>query len=566
MAGINKVRQFGNRTIPTLKDKVPYSDIVNDVTTGGTQKPLSAQMGKDLNTKVSQEVADRQQAILDLKGGVTPANSTLKKLEDNVNLEIQNRKDAITQEVSDRDAAIAAEANLRTQEAKSLKGFLESQIGNVASDLLTSNKQAGTALSLAKTELSNEINQLDTEVANNDTASVERDSTLTKAIEELTTTVETNRQTAANTLSTEATTRADADTALSSRLAAIESVVTAGVAWKGSLADMTALDGLDESVVAAGQAYYVTAEKDVFVVLADPGGDYKPSSWTSKSFLKIADFKELSGLVTAEKNRAVAEEARLEAAINAEVATRVSEIARLEGLINSEATTRKIADETLQGNIDTETTARTNADKAIEEAYKAAATALGARVDKEVQDRATAVADETQRATTQEQFINNKLDQEIQDRKDTITKEVDDRTKADEALDARLDTLEADKSTAGSVANAEHNARVYADLWIPQLKMEGLDGNLAVVADAITVTYAPMPDGVLTGEVIVYGGDNDSEAIAVNISNIQGSSISLDVVTPGEFDGKRAKVHYLFREGDQAGAGMGVAGEGGAGA
>ena len=33
-------------------------------------------------------------------------------------------------------------------------------------------------------------------------------------------------------------------------------------------------------------------DKDVYVVVDGTAGDHKPASWTTKSFLKIADFAE----------------------------------------------------------------------------------------------------------------------------------------------------------------------------------------------------------------------------------------------------------------------------------
>jgi len=100
-------------------------------------------------------------------------------------------------------------------------------------------------------------------------------------------------------LESEASTRASADSALSGRLDTVEAGLTAGVVWKASVANLAALDALVEANITNGWAYYVQATKDVYVKVAT-AGDYQPSGWVTAGFLKIADFTEISGLVTAE--------------------------------------------------------------------------------------------------------------------------------------------------------------------------------------------------------------------------------------------------------------------------
>lgn len=701
---IQKIRQYGNRAIPTLKDKLEFVDIVNDVTTGGTTVPLSAEMGKSLKSDVNQEISDRSQAIVDLKGGVTPANATLGKIEINLNQEIADRTqadsdalvqstadikvesdralaaelvltNAVAKEISDRDIAVVAEKN----RAVIAEGTLQTNLNTVesaykAADVVTTKKinddvsaeasaratedtridtalvkeigdresaitqeisdrdaailietnRAKGAESILSTAVSNEANRADlAEVA------------LSGRVDTLTTTVSTNKTAIDGALASEVANRISADDAHSTRLAAIEGGLVAGVIWKGSVATLGDIDALAEADLSAGWAYYVSDEKDVYVVLPDNGGDYVPSTFTTKSFLKIADFKELTGLVNTEKARALGQEAVITGNLSTEVSTRSSEITRVEGLISSEESTRiseiirvegivsanlsthaneldaevlraDTAEKLVQSNLDTVEQNYKASDVAMEIAYKASDLALKTAyelADTNLQDNIdalsastdTAVATEKSRALTAELVLRNDLAQEVTDRGVAVVAEKDRaelaesilrsdlvdeiaNRKADvdteevraiaaeNALDVRLDVVEGDKTVVGSIAKAEQDAKEYTDKWTPMMKLEGANGQLTVVGDSITVSYAPMNDGVIFGEVIVYGGDNDSEAIAVSVSNITGSSITLDVVTAGEFDGKNCKVQYMFREGDQVGAGMGVAGENGAGA
>jgi len=700
---IQKVRQYGNRVIPTLKDKVEFVDIINDVTTGGTAVPLSAEMGKTLKSNVNQEITDRGQAIIDLKGGVSVTNATLGKIEINLNQEIQDRKggdiDAryaaqtgitsekdraeaaelvlrndLATEVINRDGAVVAEGN----RAKLAEGVLQDNINTVesnykASDITLTEKvdsdiaseklaretedlrldsKIDTEIADRKSAISKEISDRDTAISLETTRATGAESTLGVALDNETLrannsetalggridtvidTVSNNKSSIDTALATEVSDRISADNAHSSRLTAIEGGLVAGVIWKGSVTTLADIDALVEADLESGWAFYVSDEKDVYVVLPDNGGDYVPSTFTNKSFLKIADFKELTGLVTAEKNRAQNAESVLTSAISSEVSSRENEITRTEGLISAEVSTRKsevtrveaviaanlathtselnsekersiAADTVLQGNINAVengykdadvamTTAYRAADTAMETAYKAADTVLQGKLDSAIAVSAKAVADETARAKASEAVIVDSVTQEVADRKaevlvekeraiaaegiltDNLATETANRitavdtensraTSAESALDLRLDVIEGDKTTIGSVAKAEYDSKVYADKWMPMIKLEGANGQLSVVGDTITVSYAPMNDGVIMGEVVVYGGDNDSEAIAVSVSNITGTSITLDVVTAGEFDGKNCKVQYMFREGDQVGAGMGVAGENGAG-
>lgn len=632
---VNKIRQFGNRTIPTLKDKIPFTDIINDTTTGGTLKPLSAEQGKSLQGGLNQEVADRTQAIIDLKDGVAVDGNTLNKLNLKINQEASDRAAAIAQEVVDRDAAILVETTraqaeearidatiisnnatltsaintekLRAQgEESRIEGRLDSEIATRTSEIGILNGDSTVAgsvdqkISVEAAARTTADGVLQTNIDNEESRALAAEGVLTSNLATLTATVATNNTTITSALNTEITNRTSADTALSNRIYAIESGLVAGVMWKGAVADLAALDALVEGDLTSGWAYYVQSEKDVYVVLPDVNGDHIPSTWTTKSFLKIADFAELTGLVNAEKSRAIAVETTLSTSLSSEVTTRTTEIARVDSDIATEITNRTTADTALGNRIDAEESARIAADSALDTAYKAADTVLDGRITTEIANRIADVDSEEARATAAENALDSRVT--IIEGDDTtvgsiayavktettralaaeaanaglISTETAARIAADSAesaariaadtdLDARLDIIEGDKTVAGSVANARQLAQEYFDKWAPQAKLEGMGGTLTVVGDTITTVYVPMVDGVINGEVVVYAGDGDTEAVAVNVANISGNSITLDVVTSGEFDGKVCKVHYFYREGDQVGAGVGVAGENGAG-
>ena len=108
-----------------------------------------------------------------------------------------------------------------------------------------------------------------------------------------------------------------AETALDGRLDVIEAGLVSGIFWKASfdtLAELESALSTNESTIEAGWAYYVKSENDGYVVVAENDGDYVPTSWTSKSLIKFADYTELSGLVNTERDRAIAAEGVLTSA------------------------------------------------------------------------------------------------------------------------------------------------------------------------------------------------------------------------------------------------------------
>lgn len=145
--------------------------------------------------------------------------------------------------------------------------------------------------------------------------------------------------------------------------------------------------------------------------------------------------------------------------LNNEIAARKAEDIRLEAKIdqntsdlNTEREERKAADKVLQDNIDAEEAARIAAD-----------TALGKRIDKEIQDRTD--ADKTlQDNIDAEEYARTQEDTRLNAR---IDKEVTDRTNADNKLGTRIDNEEDARKAADTTLqdniDAEETARTEAD-------------------------------------------------------------------------------------------------------
>ena len=710
---INNIRQYGSRTVPLLKTRISFSDIVNDANKGGTSVPASAESVKKVQDSLNVETADRVQQNLDLVGGASTNGNTLAKLENlvgkssNVSSEANKKEaadrtaaiktesdravaaekanaEAVIKEATDRTAAISSSSTALTasidaeaKRASDAEKVVSANIttlngddtvaGSVASKVKTESDRAVAEEDRIEKSLTNEIKTRTAGVASkeytdeavkventralkaeadNTTAInnevVARTTAVSKVdvnINNLTKVVSNNKSAFTSAIATEAGTRSDADTALSDRLTNIEGTVTAGVAWKGSVKDLNALSALKEDTIEAGQAYYVSSEKDVYVVIPGTAGDFTPTDYTKKSFIKIADFTELSGLVASEKNRAVAAEATLGALVNKEITDRINAIKANADDINAEnkralsaekvnddaivkmgidyvnadkavRTDFAMADTKLQNNLAKEvvslnttigsnkdamsTALKTETNRAVaaEKANAAGITTLNgddtvagsvaskvktesdralaaekanaAAVVKEASDRVADVDAEEARAKDAEKTITDNLAKEVIDRDAAIKVETNRSEAVEKDINSKMDTLNGNKTIAGSVANAQFEAQVYADHWIPMMKLEGTDGKLKVSGDNVNVNYNPMMDGVIYGEVIVYD-PNTGDAIAVNVKSIAKNVITLDTTTKNEFDGYACKVQYMFREGDQSGAGMGEAGEGGAG-
>ena len=572
---INKIRQYGARTIPTIKDKVTYSDIINDTETGGTAKPASAEMVKQLKKEANIEIADRVKALEDLIGGATSKGNTLKKLENSQEEGVKNNNTKIAEESEKRDQAISAESLRASTEESILKMGLskevidrksafdqlndmfatgmktisskigesedamnssfgnlngsEEQDGSVDAKIKKETNRAkaeeariekalqseitarteGTALksfveetvATASTKAAND-NALNTQSINEEAIARAADIAKVDAnIVDMNALISSNKTSNVNAIKNEATARMNADTSLSDRLNAVEGTLTSGVAWKGSVQNLDELDKMNENSIIAGQAYYVHDEKDVYVVLEGTDGDYKPTAYTKKSFLKIADFTELSGLVAAEKNRALASEAALNASIDTEIDMRGEEISRVENIIKSEV-------------------AKLNNNN----------TNIDAKADRNKADLKNLITLNQEENINSIKNVNTKIDTEIvKVTKNTDTKIESLNTNTDVKLEAiksnlnttntKIDVLNADAGTAGSVASKvkveSDRATASEKVLDTKISNETADRKADIDSEEARATNA---EKVLDDKIIKEVSDRNS-AIAIETTN-----------------------------------------------
>ena len=627
--GVTSYRTLGTKTVPKLLEKVNIIDIINDVITGGTGVPLSAEAGKGLNVKINVETTARQQALIDLIGGANIAYDTLSKIEGVIIANELARDASATADTATLETALTTEVANRIAGDSALSLSLSQNVATLNSAIANEASARSGADTILTDDLAQEVLDRQTAITNEATARINADSaeqtraigveaTLNTALLNETTrattaegTLQTNidaeqaRATGVegvlNTaINNERDQRVNADLGHENRLAAIENGLIAGIVWRASLADLIAVDALVEADVVLGWAYYIGVEKDVYVVVDGTGGDYRPSTWTAtvgaKSFLKFADFAEVTGMISAETTRATTAETALAGDIQTETTRATTAEGILTTSINNEITRATGAEATLQSNITAEATARI----ADVDAEEARATAEEARIagllSQEVTDRGTAVTNERTRAEGEEARIEGLVNAEVLDRATAVTAEatartnadnlisanlatevtnrtnatateVTNRTTADNILSGRLDIVEGANTVVGSIKKAllDANQVTYDNILVP--KVQGLGGTLLVVGDTITVNHviADGINGIVFGEVVVYL-NGTSEAVAVNVASVTGSVITLAVSVVDEYAGMPVKVNYFSRALLDTGAGTGVAGAGLAGA
>lgn len=680
-------RVLGTKSVPKLLEKVNQIDIVNDLITGGSGVPASAEMAKQLSLSLNAETGARVQADLDIKGGASVNYSSLKKIEDviiagvatdaaaldaaivlvnaSVAAEAGTRlandnilQSNITAEAVARDAAIATEASARMSADASITASLTQEIADrttadnnetIAREIDIAAVNAAIAQEIANRTTADNAEALlratnDTALqANIDTEATTRaanDATEVAARTSADTMLdgkignETAERLAAdayltNLLNDETTARVSYDALHDNRLSLIESGYVTGAKLKGTVPTVADLDFVaTEEELQAGWFYVVvsgtTNTRDVYMAADGISGDYKPLGWTTKSFIWLMDYADVSNAVAAEKsermladdliraaavtlngkvdankvltdnaiatvisdftnadaaiNTAIAGEAltRL-TADNAEAASRAAadvtlqanvdgEVAAREAAIFTESGARALADTNLQANIDAEALARTNG-IADEAATRAAADASGAAaLAAEVINRDAAIASEAATRTTADGILQAAIDAEILARSNAVTAEAVTRAAADTATSATLNTIQGDSTVVGSIAKAELDAKIYASDYMPQPKLEGQDGMLIVTADQVGLIFAPISglSGISMGEAVVFLANGDS--VMVSILNVTGTAVTLATTVPGEYDGLQVKIQYWYRNIDQVGLGGSLLGTGPLGA
>lgn len=624
---IGNFRVLGAKTVPNLLDKVNRLDIVDDLTSGGTGAPLSAEQGKVLKGVIDTETGSRVSGDLAIVGGASAGYNTLKKVEDvvvankasaesgiadlrteitgTINVAIANLQSEdvvinarIDTEVSDRETAVSNEETARISAVSTVSSALSQEIA----DRTGADASAKVAYEAADVILQNNIASEATarQLADSTEASARQADVATlngKVNTEIAERIAavSGVQAAVN---TEVTNRTSADAAHDLRLSSLETGYATGTKFKGAIADLAAFDAMTEADMEAGWTYIVangsTGSTDVYVILSDASGEYVPTGWTIKSVKWMMDASDVTNLVTIERTQRVAGDSQVQNNVNtldakvdsnktlvdSAVATLRTDMenanaAASTGYINADAviqasldaeiSNRQTAVAATDANLATEIAAREAAISAEAGARTVAIDAVQANLDAETTARSLAVTAESEARSNADAAGATALTNEITARQNADSSEQTARIAGDVALSGRLDVVEGDELVAGSVRKALFDAKKYADLWIPMPKLEGQDGSLLVVGDTVTTTYVPYRglDGISMGEVILYAPDGQS--MMVSVQNVVGNVLTLAVGLTGEYAGWSVKVQYWFVNADQGGSGVGVAGEGGAG-
>jgi len=669
---VNKIRQLGNKSVPKLLEKINYTDIVNTMA-GGTGVPASAELVKNLFGQTNTETQDRINGDLAIIGGASIDYSTLSKIEtaikalksggssdlataisllegkitseETARILADNAIDAkLVQEIADRVAAISAEKTARIAGDAAEKLARETAI---AAEQVTRT----TAINSVVSSLSQEVSDRQAAITNEELVRKTKDDALQANIdaEQLAREGAVNAEEAARIASDlvnsnaiaqekverqagiatataalvqETANRVAADSAHDARMSALESGMATGAKLKGTVETLADLDAFVESTQEEGWFYKIktgtTGTSDVYMVAKSYNNqyDYQPSGWTTKGFVWLMDFADVTNAVTVERNERVladneikgtvtllegkvnsiksvtdsgvallrsdmtnadavlgqridTEIADRQTAVTNEENARIADVQSVRTALGNEVTARETA-------VANEAATRASAVKNVQDGLDAEVIARTTAVANEVSARQTAVSDEAAARTLADNnekaarkaadaLLQSGLDTEVADRTAAVATEKSEREAADTVINGKLAVIQGNKLVDGSIEKALFDAKLYVDNYVPVPMLEGADGNLLIVGDTVTLTYAPHRglNGVAQGEVIVYLANGDS--VMVTVLNVVGNQLILAAETAGEYNGLSVKAQYWFIKADQNGAGMGVSGEGGAG-
>ena len=628
MANQPLFRQLGNKSVPKLLEKINYTDIVTTFV-GGTGAPLAAEAGKTLFVQINKETSDRINGDLAIIDSASADYSTLHKIEtvvkankatveqeivDAIALEDgkilaeatarQAGDDAVqvslTQEIADRGTAISNESTARQSADAGLQSAIAQEVSDRTSAVSAEVLSRTTADNALQANIDAEIVARQgadaTEKASREAADTMLDGKIgQEKVERIADVANVNAAIVA-----EQSSRVSADSIQDSRMSALESGMATGAQLKGAVDTLADLDAFVESEQMEGWFYKVktgtTGTSDIYMVASSFNEvyDYVPTGWTSKGFIWLMDFADVTASVNQEKVSRIASDTELDGKITLLSGVVASNKSVTESSITTLRTDMTNEDNVLSGKIDTEINDRSVAVSNEETARIADVATLTANLGAEVSDRQDAItlealtrtnADATLQANIDAEAIarqnlgiaeatarqnadatlQTNIDAEVSARQTAISTEAATRGTADSALSVRLDVVEGTELVDGSIKKALLDAKKYVDSYVPVPMLEGIDGTLLVVADTVTLAYAPHRgiNGIAMGECIVYLTNGDS--VMVTVVNVVGNVMTLASSIVGEYAGCSVKVQYSFINADQNGAGMGVSGEGGAG-
>lgn len=571
-------RVYGNKTVPKLLEKINQIDIVNDLITGGSGVPASAEMVKTLNNNINTESGARVQADLDIKGGASANYSSLKKIEDVIvagtattatnlsaavtllNADIAAEAGTrlandnilqanITAEMVARDAAIATETTAR----KSADATLTAALAQEVADRTTADTNeaiargidiAGVNAAIAQ-EVANRTTADSAEAllrATNDTAlqaNIDTEAT-TRAAGDLTEaaartaadimldgkiTVETGERIAADAynvqlLLDETAARVAHDAIHDNRLALIESGYVTGAKLKGTVNTLSDLDNLSEATMEAGWFYVVksgtTHTKDVYMAADGITGDYVPTGWTKKSFIWLMDYADVANAVALEKEQRTLEDTLIRAN-----ATTLNGKVDANKVLADNAIATVISDFTnadaaLHTALAGEALTRLTADNAEAASRAAADTTLQANINGETAAREAAILTESGARALADTNLQANIDAEALARTNGIADEATTRAAADRAGTAALaaEVVNRDAAIASEAA-----ARTSADdILTAAITAEVLARSNAVSAESSARTLADTAMnaklGIIQGDSTVVGSIAAAELAA----------------------------------------------------
>ena len=244
--------------------------------------------------------------------------------------------------------------NLNTTTKSNLVAAVNENKLSISNEQTRATTAEGTLTNLNttdKTSLVNAVNEVIVSVTAEQTRATAAESTLT-----------TN-------LNNEITRATGVENGLDTRVDNIETNFASGVVWQAAYPNISGLDALVENNVTNGWVYYIESENRAYVIVGNTNGHYRPTGWTNtggtaKSFLRIADYTDLSQLVSTEQTRATNAENTLTTNLNNEI-TRATNVENTLTTNLTNETNRAIAAEaTLTTNLNNEITRATAAENA----------------------------------------------------------------------------------------------------------------------------------------------------------------------------------------------------------